>query len=134
MNKKYKALAKEYNNKIMPILIAIVTVVIIIVGTWFSVLYIKNCKIAGIWKSVDSTVQYQFSPYGKYKYYEDISNKKCDLWNCNYKEGSYEIKDNKNTSTLVLHINNMGTYSTEFRLENGYLTLLDGKVKLKKSN
>ncbi|MEI6191367.1 MAG: hypothetical protein WCP24_03325 [bacterium] len=127
--------ANKKNHKIILTVVIIVSIIVAIIGSRVLLLCLENSKITGTWGSVeDSKLQYQFSPFGGYKYNHDISDKKCSIWGCNYEEGTYQIIKSNNKDILILHDSGSGVYSTEFKVDDGYLTLVDGNLKFKKSN
>jgi hypothetical protein len=138
MIKQSNSKNKKFNRNIILGVLIITVITAIAIGSWFIFLYMKNSNISGTWKSVNSSAQYQFNSFGKYNYYEDPSNKKCDLWNCNYDEGNYEINEKDNKKILVLHFYGVGTYSTEFTIDkfdnNDFLILKDSNTKFQKAN
>lgn len=119
-------------NKVPMVLIYFI-VSFLVIGTIlvYIILFANNFEIAGTWvlhsndNSRASGYQYKFNLDGSYSQDDIPIDRKCNLWNCNYEDGRYELETINKKKCINMHPQPHSTYTTCYKIE-----IIDGKKQL----
>ena len=115
----------------MMLIYFVVLFFIIAISMAYIILFANNFEIAGTWmlsnndKNVTSQYQYKFNLDGSYSQDDIPIDRKCNLWNCNYEDGKYELETINKKKCINMHPQPHSIYTTCYKIET-----IDGNKQL----